>query len=237
MASKAAKPKPVAAKRKKKPEIPKTPPKAAPRTVTKAAEKVEGPLPLSQFDYTFCQFFVSTGKQTEAYRQTNPEHKDPALAAHRMMKRPEIRDHIREIYRIMSRDRMKAAEIAARANLLTLEVADDRLMEIMATRRKSRGEMFSKDIKQLMVKGAIPLTDDDGNVTGYTGDDAFRESLEQGAPVEDKDLLTAIKLTYDRRQGIIKAEKPAAVSGVTVMLYKPKWFGVPRETKTLEATA
>ena len=206
----------------------KLPPKAAPVSVVKAAEAIEGPLPLSQFDYQFCALVVQLGKQAQAYRQLRPEAKNPHTAASRMMERPEIVEHIRAIYAYISKERDRAASLSARACLLTLDLADDRLAEILTQRRKSRGEMFTKDIKQLMVKGALPQTDDDGNITGYAAAPELLATLEEGAPVEDADLLKAIKLLYERKQGIVKAEAVPEAAPVATMLYRPNWMGKPK---------
>lgn len=172
--------------------------------------------------------FVQTGKQVDAVRQVFPEQKDPNRVATRMMQRPEIRDHIREIYRQISEERNRAAAIAARSTLLTLEVADERLMEILEQPRKTLGQMLTKDTKQLFMKGAVQITNEEGRSEGYALTDDVQVLMDGAAPVEDSDLLKAIDLTYKRKGGIIKAEKEEAPGPVTVMLYKPKWFGQPR---------
>lgn len=209
-------------KSKKKPAA-KRAPKAAPKSATKRSKDIDGPQPMSKFDYDFCQIYVQTGKMVEAYRQLLPEYKDPSVGAHRMMQRPEIRDHIKAIFRLISKQRQRAAELSARAALLTLEVADDRLLEVLQARRRTRGEMLSRDVKQLLIPGATPKTDDMGNEDGYQISADLQKSLEEGAPVEDADLLKAIKLTYERKQGIIKAEKPVDPTPLHVHLYRPQW--------------
>jgi hypothetical protein len=182
--------------------------------------------PMTKFDFDYCDAYIQLGKQAAAYTQVRPEEKDPRGAAVRMMKRPEIRDHIKDIMRRISRKRDRAAELSANAALLTLEVADDRLYEIMSTRRRSRGEMLTRDTKMLLVEGATPVMDDNGKIVDYELTKDLKQSLlEEGAPVEDADLMKAIKLTYDRRQGIIKAEKAPVVAFVETLLYKPKWYG------------
>ena len=230
----------------------KKPPKAAPVSVTKAAAP-DGPRPLSHFDLQFCHIFVQTAKQVEAWRQLRPDDKDPYRAASRMMQRPEIREHIREIYKAISKERQKAAEVSARANLLSLEVADDRLMEIMQQPRKTRAEMLTRDTKTMLVRAPgfeqnppeLPSLPDDATEEQKEAhkaaaqeareehyraqNDALLRHLDAPAPVEDADLLKAIKLTYERKQGIIKADNNPAPTHTTVMLYKPKWFGQQRQ--------
>ena len=217
----------------------KHPPKAAPISKVKAKplEELEGPRPMSLFDFEFCDAFIRTGKQAQAWRQLRPDDKDPGVSAHRMMQRPEIREHIKAIYAQVSKDRGRAVEISARSALLSLEVADDRLMEILESRRKTRGEMLSKDLRTPLVKGITQEQDEDGNPAGCSATAEMMESLEGPAPVEDGDLLKAIDLTYKRKQGIIKAEKPPEVGPVNVLLYKPKWFGQVRQGPPQESGA
>jgi hypothetical protein len=186
---------------------------------------LNGPRPMSKFDYEFCQAFVQCGKQEPAYRQLRPDVKYPGEAARAMMMRDEIRDHIKAILKELSQYREKAAIITARSSALTLEVADDRLMEILETRRRTRGEMLTRDIKQLLVEGATPVLDENGKVVDYVLSLDLKASLlNESSPIEDADLLKAIKLTFERKQGIIKAEKPAEVTFLGTMLYRPKWF-------------
>lgn len=183
------------------------------------------PGPMSKFDYEFCQEYVRCGKQEPAYRTLRPEVKYPGEAARAMMMRQEIRDHIKAILKELSNYRQQAAIISARSAALTLEVADDRLLEVLQTRRRTRGEMLTRDVKQLLVEGAKPILDENGKVVDYDLSLELKESLlNESSPVEDADLLKAIKLTYDRKQGIIKAEKPAEVTFVGTMLYRPQWF-------------
>ena len=217
----------------------KLPPKAAPVSKVKAAplEEIAGPRPLSAFDFQFCQIFVQTGKQVEAWRQLRPDDKDPHRAAFRMMERPEIREHIRAIFAEINKSRDRAAVISARSVTLSLEVADDRLMEILEGRRKTRGEMLSKDLRTPLIKGLVQEIDEDGNPTTVSASDEVLESLKGPAPVEDSDLLKAIDLTYKRKQGIIKADKPVDAGPVNVMLYKPQWFGQARTVPELEGKA
>lgn len=229
---------------KKKPGRPKLPPghhakKAKERAKRNNAKRstanlkpqaLTGPKPMSKEDYDFCAAFVQLGKQEAAYRQVFPDNKYPGDAAMRMMRRDEIREHIRDIFRIIANERRKAAELSARASLLTLEVADDRLLEVLQTRRKTRGEMLTRDVKMLLVEGATPVQDENGKVVDYEFSLELKNSmLNEGAPVEDTDLLKAIDLTYKRKQGIIKPEKKPEVTVVNAMLYRPKWFSGPEK--------
>lgn len=185
---------------------------------------ISGPLPLTLFDMQFCDAYVQTGRQEQAWRQLRPEDKDPGVSAMRMMKRAEIRDQIKAIYAIIGKNRSRAAEISANAALLTLEVADDRLMEVMGTRRRTMGEMLTRDVKQLLVAGATPIRDENDKIVDYQLSPELKVALvEESAPVEDADLLKAIKLTYERRRGIVKAEKPVEVTFIQTMLYRPGW--------------
>jgi hypothetical protein len=197
-----------------------------------------GPRPMSPTDYRFCAAYVQLGKAEPAYRQVFPEAKYPGEGAQRMLARQEIRDFIRETYRLIHKERDRAAAMAARASLLTCEMADDRLAEILQQRRRTRGEMLTRDVKTVLLEGAVPKLDENGRITGYDFSPELATSmLNEGAPVEDADLLKAVKLTYDRRQGIIKPEKQAAAStGAGAMLYKPRWFTPARPVQTLEGT-
>lgn len=225
-----SKPKP---KPKSKPKT-KVPPKAAPRQVV-AKTEIEGPAPMSQFDFKFCQIYVETGKQSEAFRQLAPEHKHPRAAALRMMQRPEIREHIRAIFKKISSRRDEAAQISATAVMLSLEVADSRLVEVLNTRRRTRGEMLTRDVRMLLVEGTTPEYDEKGKLTGYTYTPELAESMvKESSPIEDADLLKAIKLTYDRKQGIIKADKPVDPGVANIYLYRPAWYG---NARTIEADA
>ena len=248
-------PKGVAKKQpaKKAKKLPK--PKPPARSVTKKVIEIDGVRPLSDFDYRFCQAYVRTGKQAAAYREINPEAKDPHVSAHRMMERPEIRDHIRAIYKEVSASRERAAQVSARSLLLSLELADERLLEILETPRKTRAEMFTKDTKQVFTpadlkskRPALPPVEGETAEEAAAREDynqvqeeADREAqalrtdrwLQAPAPVEDADILKAVKLTYERRQGIIKAEKEPERNAVAVMLYQPGW----RKQKTIEGGA
>ena len=205
---------------------------------TAADPGVAGPAPMSRLDYDFCAEYVKVGKQEAAYRNVCPEAKWPGEAAMALMKRVEIREHIKAIFLEISKRRERAAIITARSSLLTLEVADDRLLEIVEQRRRTRGEMLTRDVKQLLVEGATPVTDENGKVVDYQLTPELKASLlNEGAPVEDADLLKAIKLVYDRKQGIVKPEKPPEVTFVGTMLYKPKWYQAgPPAPRTIEGT-
>lgn len=199
---------------------------------------IAGPRPMSKSDYDFCAAYVRLGQKEPAYREVFPDVKYPGEAAGRMMMREEIRDHIKAIFIEISKQRQRAALITARSSLLTLEVADDRLLEVLESRRRTRGEMLTRDVKQLLVEGATPITDDNGKVVDYQLSPELKASLlNESAPVEDADLLKAVKLAYDRKQGIVKPEKPPEVTFVGTMLYKPKWYqGGPVEPKVIEGS-
>jgi phage terminase small subunit len=264
------------AKPKKKATRVKLPPKAAPKSVVKRQNSViAGDRPLSVQDYDFCQAYVKSGKQAASYTEVWPEAKDPHVQAFRMMQRPEIREHIRAIFRYISADRDRAAKVASRSILLSLEMADDRLVELLETPRKTRGEMMSRDVKELYTPnfrepappkqlpaaaaahpGIAPLpmrVVDKDKVAVMPAAAVTTEQLEEertaralleygrydgwmqgAAPIEDADLLKAIKLTFERKQGIIKAEAAPVAGPMQVLLYKPQWFGKPRESVTIE---
>lgn len=195
------------------------------KTRNPAILEIDGIREMSPFDYQFCEAYVRCLKATVAYRMVKPEATNPKMAAHHMMNRLEIQQHIRSIFANMKKERERRAASAARSALLTLDVADDRLLEVLQSRRRTLGESVTRDTKQLFLEGASPITDDSGKVTAYRLEGELQQRfVTEGAPVEDADLLKAIKLTYERRGGIEKIEKQQGNTFIGTMLYKPKWL-------------
>jgi hypothetical protein len=194
--------------------------------------------PLTADEVRFCTNYCETGNQAEAYRSVWPEQKNPHAGANRLMRRIEVREFINSTLEAINR---RGADAAARALLLRLDVADARLAEILTMRRRSRGEMLTRDTRQLQMAGVTPKLVPPPGGKGRPSVELqktpeFEASLEQSAPVEDADLLKAIDLTYKRRVGYPqKAGAPDAPNPVNVFLYEPKWKVAAREPKTIEA--
>jgi hypothetical protein len=182
--------------------------------------------PLTAEEMLFCRNYCEHGNQSEAYRQVWPDASRPQQAATAMMKRPEIKLHINQVIEGLSR---RAADASARALSLNLEEVDARLAELILSRRRTRGEMLTRDTGELHVEGAgfkvIPAEGGKGKPAVVpTMTDELKASLEEDAPIEDADLIRAIDAAYKRRQGYPqkKSDAPPPVAN-NVYLYKPQW--------------
>jgi hypothetical protein len=202
--------------------------------------------PLTAEELLFCQNYCETGNQAEAFRSVWPDDKNPHTGASRLMKHREIRDQNRLILEKM-RDR--AAETSARALLLTLDEADGRLAELIRTRRRTRGEMLTRDTRELQDGGVsieiVPPPSGRGKPTiKLNKSDKFEKSLEGAAPIEDADLIRAIDLTYKRKAGFpLKPSESKPPAPTNVFLYQPAWKlarqqpALPGETPVVESEA
>lgn len=197
------------------------------KTTTVALERE-----LTTEEIQFCSNFLNTDNQAEAYRMVWPDHVNPHTGASRLMKRPEIRDLLNTARR---KRREKLADAVARSGLLSLELAEDRLTEVLTSRRRTRGEMLTRDTKELQIAGVdaeiVPNPSGKGRPTiKLTKTPEFESSLEEGAPVEDTDLLKAIDITFKRRMGYPSKPQDIPAPQTNFILYKPQWK-MDRESK------
>jgi hypothetical protein len=188
------------------------------------SSRAVGEKPLTAEELKFCQNYCLTGNQSESVRMTWPDVTDVNGVGYRLMRRTEIKEQIKAI---LAKMREQAADASARAMMLTLSQADLRLAELLTQRRRTRGEMLTRDTKELHVPGvSVEL------VSGSRGgkplpvqrtSEEFDATLNECAPIEDTDLIKAIDLTYERLGGYPdkKAEQPTQTN---VYLYKPQWL-------------
>ena len=182
--------------------------------------------PLTAQELQFCTNYCDSGNQAEAFRSVWPEDKNPHTGASRLMRRPEIKH---QIMRTLERLRERSADAAARALALTLENADSRLAELITTRRRTRGEMFTRDTGELQDGGvSIKITPNPNGkgkpVVSLAKSSDFEASLAEPAPIEDSDLIKAIDLTYKRKAGYpLKPSEKAPPAPTNVFLYQPAW--------------
>jgi hypothetical protein len=189
-----------------------------------------GPRDLSPDDLRFVAEFVQCGKAAHAYAAVFPESKNSAVQGFRMMQRDEIRDQIKLTFKKIAQRRERAAEMTANASLLSLELADERLHEILSTRRLNQAEKLGREVKQIFLDGVTSKLDDTGKIAGFEIAPEVQEQLQaQGAAVEDSDLLKAIDLTLKRKGGIIKQEKAPAPTLVQNIIYRPAWRQAPKQ--------
>jgi phage terminase small subunit len=200
--------------------------------------------PLTAQELVFCKNYCDHGNQVEAFRDVWPDHKSPHGAASRLMKRPEIKD---QITRILEKNRDRAAEDAARSLGLTLAAADSRLAELIQTRRRTRGEMFTRDTGELQdggvsIKLQPPPSGKGKPVVTIEKSEGFEASLSESAPIEDSDLIKAIDLTYKRKAGFpLKPSESKPPAPTNVFLYQPAWKlqrqqqALPPESEVVEA--